>query len=102
AAGLPARVNMDVAALIVAETRRFLPAWIDREHPDAVDDTADDGDVAVQLARGLADHHVQCRPGAGIGLHATTRAHHAVTVHEPGRAVGRARGGESIDESGLV
>jgi hypothetical protein len=51
---------------------------------DPFDDAPDKRDIAIQMARGMADDGVELRAGAGIGRHVAPNADHAVAVDGPG------------------
>ena len=70
---------------------------------DAPQHAADRDDVAVELARRLAGHHVELGAAAGVGPVITAHAEHAITMRDP-RLAGRFAldaHGETVDPAGL-
>src|SRR6185437_10569330 len=49
----------------------------------ALHHASDQRDVAIKLARGLADHRIKFGAGTGIGCVVAAGADHAVAVHQP-------------------
>src|SRR3546814_13080504 len=60
------------------ETKRLGPARKARKMLDSADDPADDGNVAIEMARRVADNGIEFGAAAGIGRHIPTDADHAI------------------------
>ena len=67
---------------------------------DPLDHPADDGDIAVELARGVADRGVKLAAGAGIGRHVAANPDRAVAMGQADAAVGIARDRPAVGETG--
>jgi len=59
-------------------------AYFDLARSDnAVDNTADERELAIRLARRMTDHRVEFRAAAGRWRQVAAHAEHAVAVHRP-------------------
>ncbi|KAG0732176.1 hypothetical protein G6F23_014578 [Rhizopus arrhizus] len=84
------------------ETHRCRSARGRAEQLHALQHAADQGDVAVQLARRLAGHHIECSADAAVFLVAAAGAQHAVAMRQPGLAGLRVLADrEAVYEAGL-
>src|SRR3546814_3401893 len=57
------------------ETKRLGPARQARKMLDSADDPADDGNVAIEMARRVADNGIEFGAAAGIGRHIRSEEH---------------------------
>ena len=56
------------------------------------------GDVAIQLPRAVADHDIKLRARAAVSGHIASHADHAIAVRQPGLSTVH-RGGKAIDKT---
>src|SRR5690606_37188408 len=80
----PDREDRDAQRRIVVDPGLALASGEGGEVLDALDHPADHRDVAVELARGVADHRVELGAGAGVGREVAGDADRGVAVDGPG------------------
>ena len=82
----PNHCDRHVLAFFLVESERLGSARQRAQAVDALDDPADDGDVAVEVARGVADHRIELAARARVGRQVAANADIAVAMGEVRRA----------------
>ena len=80
--GEPGADDRRVGRALLVEAERLGAARQRRHGVEPGDDSPDQRDVAVEVARGVADHCIKFAAGAGIGRQVAADADHRVTMGE--------------------